>query len=307
MRKSIIVCGDVHFRSRKPKKRIDDFLTTQILKLSQMLFYCENNNAPLIIAGDIFDTAVEPYWLCSMVANTIMSFKVDIFVVAGQHDLRFHTKGLKNTPLGLMLSSELMFLLEDKPDLIQDQVVYGKSWEDETPEPIEKGAILVTHEMVVENDKLFPGQSSHQYALSLLRRNPKYKLIISGDNHRPHIVKRKGQINLNCGSMMRSSKDQKDYKPCFYDVDVETMDIKKIPFEIEPFDIVFDLSMIDKEEEQKDRIDFSEYVKSIEIKNDNERPEFRTILKEVIEEAKANKRVKSIITNIMENIKNESC
>jgi len=306
MRNRFVSISDTHFSVRKPKKRVDDFYTVQLDKFEEVLFYCEENKLPLVVGGDFFDRATEPYFLCVELIHIMTSYDVRVYVVPGQHDIRFHKKGLSNTPLGILISYGLVKLLNDVPTLIGDYQFYGKGWGDDdiTPSQNDKN-VLVTHQMVIEDNELFPGQTNHQYANVLLKKNPKFRAIISGDNHRPHVVKKGEQININCGSMMRTRKDQDNHTPMFYDLDLDTLTVRKIKFTTEPFEKVFDTFAIEEEERKKESVDFSKFMRGLSD-NKNSGVNFETTLQILLQKSEATESVCNIVNDVMECVKDDN-
>jgi hypothetical protein len=161
--------------------------------------------------------------------------------------------------------------------------------------------------MVINKEKIFFDQQDFISAKDLLKKYPWAKIIISGDNHTPHLVKSKDRVQLNCGSIVRKTKAQMDYHPAVWAVKMKPeIKVKKIPLKILPPNEVFDLYKIEKEEiEDEIKKDTQEKInKFLKVLPDidKEKPKFPIILQKVIKEVNPNKRVKKHINDIMEKI-----
>ena len=92
--------------------------------------------------------------------------------------------------------------------------------------------IAITHQMIIENKPLWPGQEAlkgHQ----VLKKFPEYQLILSGDNHNAFVAEYKGRKLVNPGSMMRAFADQENHKPRVYLWWAETNEIEAVYLPIE--------------------------------------------------------------------------
>lgn len=291
-----IAAADLHLTNQKPKNRKGNY-TEQILnKFEQILQITINQTHSnfLIVAGDFFDSPTVSYNITRKVIKIIKKYNITILAIPGQHDLRYHQSGLKNTPLGVLVESGFVSI-KNRPDITL------AGWNEE---PKEKADILVLHKMITEEFGLFPG---HDYinAKTILKQYPWAKLIISGDNHRPHLVKYKNRFQLNCGSMIRKNKDQIDYHPVVWGINLSPkIKIKKIPLKILPSKEVFDFDKIEKDEVQEEiKQEAQELINKFIHELENEETtklNFPEILQKVIQETKPKKEVIQKINEIME-------
>ncbi len=223
-----LVTGDWHIDKDKIKTRKDNVLAACADKLGQIFQIAKSNNCKAILQpGDFFESHKANDFLKQFVINFLKSdmAHIPIYTVFGQHDLRYHSSDIDNTPLKVLHSAGVVSLLGEKPLIYpQDRIyIYGASWYEEIPEMIEKlegTNILVLHKMIVD-EKIWEGQEDHTFGKILLMKN-KYDLIVSGDNHK-HFIMHSGtsgtvgkRFLINCGSMLRTRIDQKDHKPCVY-------------------------------------------------------------------------------------------
>ena len=214
--------SDLHLMARKPSCRKDDFIETQFRKLEFIFQTAKENGEILFIAGDVFDSPKEPYLLTYRLIKLIKKYKIKVYVIAGQHDMHFHNPDFVNTPLGILISTGLVtFFGYIKIDGIS---FCGNTW---GKNYYKKADVLITHEMVIQEDSILEGKTECKRAFHLLREHD-YKLILSGDNHQEFIEKNNGKILINAGSVTRTKKDQKQHNPHVYVIDIDKSGVKGI-------------------------------------------------------------------------------
>lgn len=223
-----LITGDWHIDKDKIKTRKDNVLATCMGKLGEIMQIAMSYGCKAILQpGDFFESHRASDFLKQYIIAFLKSdmAKVPIYTVFGQHDLRYHSSNITNTPLQVLKSAGVIDYLGEKPLVYpQDRInIYGASWFEDIPEPWEKlegTNILVLHKMIVDS-KIWEGQEDHTYGKILLMKS-KYDLIVSGDNHK-HFIMHSGtggsigkRLLINCGSMLRTRIDQRDHKPCVY-------------------------------------------------------------------------------------------
>jgi len=262
------------------------------------------------VAGDFFDAPDVPYKVVRLILAMIKESRVHLMVVPGQHDLRYHVSGLDNTPLGILQTSGQVEILTPK----MSKTVYGgvsfvgAGWNEE---PKDKADILVMHRMVTKKGELFPGQTNYSTAHAILRKYPWAQCIITGDNHLPHSLRVKGnecghRLQINCGSLVRSTKTQIDFQPRCWAINPFKMTVRSIKIPIEPAERVFDFNKIaieeiKKENKEKAEEKIAEFIGTLP-QTEKERPNYKKILQSVVEHVNPNNNVKKIINDIMERV-----
>lgn len=296
-----VASGDIHFKDKTPRYRKDEFSITQFLKFKQLLKYTAQKTkyAVLLLAGDIFDSKGVSYATVVKAMELIRAYPIEILLVPGQHDLRYHRQGLAGTPLGVLLQLDNVHLLQpDKVNKIVTNFKFmGAGWEEE---PIgTQGDVLVTHRMVTKTSGLWPGHTDFTTGKKLLQKYPQFKYIISGDNHKPHIIEHNGRININTGSMMRTNKDQYSYRPAFWHITKKG--VQKIAFKIKNSVDVFDTVKISQDEKVKKN---NEKFKDLtdQVGDYTQKPNFERILKSVIVDVKPSKAAITDIQQRMERL-----
>lgn len=255
----IIALPDLHITNKKPKHRLDeDFYDTVLNKIKFIQNYAEDNHISTVIQpGDFFDHHAVPKKVISDIIHNIHPFKNDFckviwYAVYGQHDLVNHSPNVENTPLNILSSSKTIHTLSKEPITLGNIHLYGASWNEETPEIQDEKAIniLAMHRMVIKDEKIWESQEDHTKSQHFLRHS-NFNLVISGDNHNSFTDVYRSRLLINCGTLIRNSKNQEDHEPHFYVYDTETKKANKIDIPIESFSKIMDLDTVEKEENFK--------------------------------------------------------
>lgn len=216
-----ILCADLHFRSDVPKARTDDFQEAMwnkwrtVLKLAH-----ENNNCPILIAGDLGDKPEWPNWLLEKFISEWMNYEVPIIVIPGQHDLPGHNiEMIDRAALGVLSAAGVVNVLTEEWENINEIFsIYSFPYNFPLVEKRYKICedtinIAMTHQLVIEgNEAEWKGQNMTT-AMGLLKSFPDYDLILSGDNHQSFVAEHEGRLLINPGSMMRSTAAQISHRP----------------------------------------------------------------------------------------------
>jgi len=302
-----IASADLHIHSKTPKNRKGDYYGQVITKFAALLKITATYSVPrlLVVAGDFFDSPNVPYKVVRLIMEMLIDANVKILVVPGQHDLRYHVSGLDNTPLGILSTSKLVTVLDPVNKVEINGVSFiGAGWDEE---PLVKADVLVMHRMVTKKEELWPGQTNYSTAHAILRKYPWAKCIISGDNHLPHALRTKeNRLQINCGSLVRSTKTQTDFEPRCWRVNASNWSTKSIKIPIEPAEQVFDFTKIIIEETKEENKKAAEAKMAAFIdtlpQTEKERPNYKNILQSVISQVKPKDSVKNIINETMERV-----
>lgn len=304
----IICTGDLHITNKVPRNRKKGYFNQVINKFEQILEITEakTDSNILLVAGDFFDSPSVPYDVTREIISKIKKYAVDILAVPGQHDQRWHTSGLDNTPLGVLSESEHIKILSNKElfYLGESVTVIGAGWNEE---PQKEADIVVTHQMVTKKGELWPGQTNYSTAHAIMRKYPWARCVVSGDNHIPHSLRLKsGRMQINTGCMMRNTKALIDFEPRVYMVDTSNWKAKAVYLEIEKPEDIFDFEKIGMDEikeeiknEASEKI--AKFVASLP-QNMQDRPNFKLILQSLVERSKPSKKVQEIINDTMERV-----
>lgn len=238
---NFIACADTHLRDTVPYARTDDYWAAQEKKFQFLIDTANERNCDIYCAGDFFHRAKSSSFLEAWTIDKLRHLTQNKFyVIPGQHDLPNHN-------IELLEHSSLWVLRQaDMIDLCSTPF--------EEPFFFEDHGIMLIHKMIHQNVPI-PGVMGSTKAMSLLKKYPEARIIISGDNHRPFMEYTNDKRGLiNCGSMMRMSADQIDYHPAFYYVEMkDTIKVNSIPYPIEKD--VIDRSYIEIEKKKDNRIE----------------------------------------------------
>jgi len=311
-RDCFVASADLHIHSKTPENRKGDYYGQVIKKFSELLGITIRYSSAkiLVVAGDFFDASNVPYKVTNKVLKMIKESEVNILVVPGQHDLRYHVNGLDNTPLGNLQTSGQVEILTPKLSRINGITFVGAGWNEE---PEDEADVLVMHRMITKKGELWPGQKNYSSAHAVMRKYPWAQCIISGDNHAPHSLRIKDKnfvdryrLQVNCGSLVRSTKSQIGFEPRAYLIDRSTWKAKAVKIPCLPDDDVFDFNKIainELKDEAKAEAEkkIAEFIDTLP-QNDKERPNFKTILSNVVRYAEPKQSVKTIIEETMERV-----
>lgn len=249
---SAVLTADLHIRADAPMCRQDDYIEIQFKKLEFIFELCQQNNCPLLIAGDIGNKSQWPNWLLEKVISIINGYDIKIIGIPGQHDLPerrldyWHKSGC-----GVLHKAGVIEIIEEEfsyDNLCIFPFGYGREMK-HNKNARDMDSIAITHLMVIENKPLWPGQEALK-GNALLKKFPEYNLICSGDNHNPFVSEYNGRLLVNPGSMMRMSADQIDHKPRVYKWYAEENSVEAVYLPIEQ-GVVTRLHIEDKQERDK--------------------------------------------------------
>lgn len=249
-----LACGDLHITNDRPRYRTDDYLETCINKFTWHVSKANELDARLIIAGDLLDSNRVPVYVINLLIEILMDCCYTPYVIAGQHDMRYHQKNLQRTLIYNMHLSGTIKLLQD----YGEGGVTGVGFGSEIPE--EGNDILLIHKCVTPSDPPFFLPDAVK-AADLARMHPQFKVIVSGDYHVPFVYNDDdlGTIVVNCGTMMRNKKDMQEHKPVANLIAIEDRSVKvtQIPVPVQPPEEVFNLDQIEYDAKHGITIDTS--------------------------------------------------
>ena len=264
-----IICSDLHLTEQTPECRLDNYIEAQRTKLSFISGLQKQYKCPVLCAGDIFDHWKPSPWLISFALQYLPD---ELIAIPGQHDLPQHNLDLieKSGFNVLIKGGKIEWGSSDRPHLLIHEccdiytVPFGymipgikKSYNRESKN------ILMLHQLTWQKEP-WPGADPKGNASVLLKQNPDFDLIITGDNHQAFTEEREGRLLINPGSMLRKTADQIDFKPRVYLWDAESNTTEPVYLPIEAG--VVSRKHIEIKEERKNRLDaFINIIKSEEF------------------------------------------
>ncbi len=247
---------DWHLRATTPKNRIDDFSAELFKKVDWIYNMAYHNQCSYILrAGDLTNSATLPYSVTQKYIDLFLSWKEKGVIgidIPGQHDMRYHSNDLENTPIMTFAAAKSIILL-GRGDMLEPEEgihIYGAGWNDPIPEieDLEAFNILIIHSMMI-SEKIWYGQENYDSARKFLMNN-NFDLIVSGDNHKTVIAQDKNKWLINAGSIMRQNSDQMEHKPCVFIFDTETRKSELHYIPCKDISQVMNIEKISKEKEQ---------------------------------------------------------
>jgi DNA repair exonuclease SbcCD nuclease subunit len=237
----IIYQGDMHLRDSTPVNRIDNYYERQLEKLEQLVGFAVDNEALLLIGGDLFDTYRVS---CALLNRTIEilshSYDNQIVAVCGQHDEPYHNGDLMKSPVGILHQAEILTCLSEEGANIGASIgkdkaneaevtIYGASWEKTPAKPIPGTFNILLGHISVFKEIPFYWKGEGYTPKTLKEKYPGYDLYLCGDIHEPLV----DDNVVVSGSMMRMSINQVDERPRAYLIDTDTGKIEPLYYTIE--------------------------------------------------------------------------
>ncbi|KKL56625.1 hypothetical protein LCGC14_2243540 [marine sediment metagenome] len=247
-----ILMSDLHLRLSIPTCRTEEeFLEAQWRKLEFVKELQKKHECPVLCGGDMFH-----HWKPSpeLLSKTIEHLPAHFKVIYGQHDLPAHS--LPDQDKSGIFTLETAGALELLPGVHWGQNAEKHSYEIWIPvQPIGSHMvrkILVWHKMTYQGKPPWPGCTEPR-AGKLLRKYPKYDLLLMGDNHQSFVEEYEDRILVNPGSLMRQNADQIDFRPRVYLYYAEENRVEPVYLPIE--EGVVSRDHIERDSERSDRID----------------------------------------------------
>lgn len=213
---TILFFTDIHLRNNTPQSRNDDFPQSILNKIEYIINYANTiEKAILISGGDIFDTHIINPSLLIKLIQILNKSKHPIYTVIGNHDIQGYSKAtINNASIGILLETNIINLLEELT--IDNVYIKGlHAYSDNNFKGAKTGLIniLVAHKPIT--NYIFP----KTIKISELEESCDFDLILSGDVHMPHIIKRK-HIYINPGALARITTADRYRTPMFVEIKI---------------------------------------------------------------------------------------
>lgn len=238
----LILTSDWHLRDDTPSCRTDNFEESQWRKVAQIAALQEEHNCPVLHAGDLFHHWKPSPYLISM---AIYHLPKDFVTVAGQHDLPQHNMDLfHKSGMNTLLQAGAISWIKEGGNFGQEV----GSWFSY------KGKkVGVLHRFVWDGKNIPWPDCDEITARQLLKDNPEFDLIVTGDYHKPFTYEYKGRLLVNCGCLTRQVADYADHKPRVWLWEASSNTVSPVYLVVEKG--VVNREHIDKKEEREKRID----------------------------------------------------
>ena len=212
-----ILLSDWHIREDSTMCRTDNYWETQETKIDYIVNLAKQNSCPILCGGDLGHKAK---WSCRLLEFIIDKFKgIEIIMVAGNHDLPEHRiEYWKESGIGVLHAAGAVNVIRVPKTINEKFNLFPFQWGEEVTEPEKLNDlpnVAIIHQMIIENKLLWADQVAPK-GHELLKKNTRYNLILTGDNHHAFVSEDDGRILVNPGSIMRMTAAQIDFKPRVY-------------------------------------------------------------------------------------------
>ena len=221
-----IACADLHLSHRPPIARSlePDWYATMGNYLDQFSQLSQEQDLPVICAGDVFDDG----WRSNRCPPELLNFAISklpvMYAVPGQHDLKYHRYEDKEKTAYWTLkeAGKIIDLIPDTPVEIPVRKghvlrLHGFPWgvpirplKDPHDMMIE---VAVVHDYVWTKETGYPGAPKEKRLANRRGQFKGYDITICGDNHLPFSMKSDSCTVFNCGSFLRRKIDEISHKP----------------------------------------------------------------------------------------------
>lgn len=297
-----ILCSDIHFSHKAPVFRSNEpnWYEAQKRPIEEIGALSKQYGCPVIIAGDIFDRWNSPPELINFVISQFWLIENRVYALAGQHDLPNHNlQDMNRSALETIFLSECVTLLTRGMSVGENIRCWAFHWNQEVHPPIEPNDrfmdIAAIHSYIWKKGSGYPGADEEKLVSKWVSKLEGYKVAAFGDNHKGFCISNGKLTILNCGTLMRRKSDEVDYKPMVGlleddgSVTVHYLDTSK--------DKHLDVEDAkDKEDVDVEALEFIKELKAL----DADSLDFRDSMRQYIEAASLNRRVKELITQCME-------
>ncbi len=226
-----ILTSDWHLCHKAPIARSaePDWYAAMRRPLCEITQLASKYNAPVIIAGDIFDRWNSPPELINFALDELDGFRIEngnfpnLYAIPGQHDLPNHRLDeVKRSAYYTLLVTGIFKNLEKWEFFCSDALsISAFAWgeeiiphdQDRQPEN-DRIQLAVVHSYIWKDGCSYPGADEKQKIGGYGKSLEGYDAAVFGDNHKgfktnsnikPHII--------NCGTLMRRKIDEIDYQP----------------------------------------------------------------------------------------------
>lgn len=216
-----VLVGDPHFSHKPPLARCQepDWYEAQGRCIDAAESLAAKHHAIIICVGDLFDRWNAPAELINFLLRRIST---KWYCVAGQHDLPNHNYGdiKRSAYWTLVEAGKVVNLAPDSPTTEGRVRLWGFPWGSPVGPPPTRLPhdltleVAVVHSYLWDDGKGYPGARPDDNVKAVAKKLKGFDVAAWGDNHTPFDYRTKsGCLVYNCGSLMRRTADQRDYRP----------------------------------------------------------------------------------------------
>lgn len=216
-----VAIADVHLSAEPPRFRAveENWLNKQAAILQQVFTIAKNkgNPVPLLIAGDLFNTAMPSPEIINFALDIFSNLPFPIYAIPGNHDLPNHRyEEMKRSAYGTLVRARR---LENIPirgflQLTPGVRVWGYPCGVEVAHPPRMSdkclQVALVHSYIWWMDShRYKGAPEDQQASHYLEKLKGHDVAVFGDNHCGFIMNRSDCSILNCGTLLVRKSDER--------------------------------------------------------------------------------------------------
>lgn len=187
-------------------------------QLEQVTSLSETLNAPVVIAGDLFDKWNPPPQLIEFAVDVFQ--ETPVWAIPGQHDLPQHNYDLMHkSAYGVLKAAKVVNNLPSYlPVCVNGIMLWGFPWGVPVKKPPHAGSmgglpnVAIVHAYLWTGGFNYPGAKKETSvgSMKVLRH---FDAAVFGDNHKGFWMRKQNTTILNCGTFMRRKSDEQRYQP----------------------------------------------------------------------------------------------
>lgn len=239
--KNLLFVGDPHFTTRKPYRRLDNYVQTIFNKFEQVIQLSNEKQAPILVLGDFFHEEDEnDLAFINKLINLLKTAQYPIYSLKGNHDLKEHCL-TNDTTFSLFINIGLIQEIKDFEKLLFNL------------EDCQVGVIGVSHGHTIPNKVV---KDSEDYLIMLTHHNLEFEnpypnslplfeiegcdYVINGHMHHMKSDVQVGQtLWKNPGNIVRQAIDCIGHIPnvLLFNGNTEEFEILELKYESNVFDV----------------------------------------------------------------------
>lgn len=213
-----ILASDWHIRQERPRCRLDaDWIQTQREHIRRVFDIATKHDVPVVHTGDLFHHARVATEVVNMVISEIKAFPNAFYLMAGNHDLPYHSvENLEQSSIGTLLH------FVNTPQEVNERLFKQTfDWAHFGTDKAGYAECRLIHRLVWPNAEARPAgiENIGQTAEELLEEFPDNRMILCGDYHHAFTFEKDGRIVVNPGCLNIQSADMIGYVPRVYLID----------------------------------------------------------------------------------------
>jgi DNA repair exonuclease SbcCD nuclease subunit len=195
---------DWHLTSVNPSSRIDDYTEAAFKKIEWVLKRCKEENAVLLLGGDLFSTPSQIDSIKNRLKSMILDHGIMVVSIPGNHDLlHYNTDYIDRTSYQSMIAPSVMVDLQMMPGSrieIGGWEIVAHKFAEAFPEIVIENTIVLSHSFFnYDRDEKLAVQKQKVY-------QSKAKYVCFGHDHNQYPVEdSNGTVVVRPGALLRGT------------------------------------------------------------------------------------------------------